>query len=121
MDNESHAEIESGTDVGQMSWRGGFGRIWGSIAVSLFGTQVSMLALPLTALVALDASPSQVALLGAAGTAPFLLFGLPAGAWVDRWSRRGLMVTTDVARGLLLASIPLAWLCGFLSLGQLYL
>ena len=119
MDAEIDTGIESGTDVGRVSWRGGFGRIWGSIAVSLFGTQVSMLALPLTALVALDASPSRVALLGAAGTAPFLLFGLPAGAWVDRWSRRGLMVTTDVLRGVLLASVPLAWVCGFLSLGQL--
>jgi MFS family permease len=103
-----------------LRWRGGFGRIWGSIAVSLMGTQVSLLALPLTALAALDASPRQVALLAAAGTAPFLLFGLPAGAWVDRWSRRTLMVTTDVLRGLLLASVPVAWLLGILTAGQLY-
>jgi MFS family permease len=61
-----------------------------------------------------------VALLAAAGTAPFLLFGLPAGAWVDRWSRRGVMVTTDVVRGLLLGSVPLAWALGILSLAQLY-
>ncbi len=101
-------------------WRGGFGRIWGSIAVSLMGTQVSLLALPLTALAALGASPSQVALLAAAGTAPFLVFGLPAGAWVDRWSRRSLMVTADVLRGTLLASVPLAWILGILTLGQLY-
>lgn len=108
-------------DTGHLRWRGGFGRIWGSIAVSLMGTQVSLLALPLTALLVLDASPSQVALLAATGKAPFLVFGLPAGAWVDRWSRRGLMVTTDVVRGVLLASVPLGWLLGFLSLGQLYL
>ncbi len=103
-----------------MPWRGGFGRIWGSIAISMMGTQVSLLALPLTALAALDASPSQVALLAAAGTAPFLVLGLPAGAWVDLWSRRALMVTTDVLRGLLLASVPAAWLLGVLCLGQLY-
>ncbi len=114
-------EVESETRVGAMRWRGGFGRLWGSIAVSLMGTQVSLLALPLTALVALEATPSQVALLVAAGTAPFLVLGLPAGAWVDRWSRRGLMVTTDVARGVLLASVPLGWLTGYLSLAQLYL
>src|SRR6476660_6418523 len=102
-------------------WQGGFARLWGSVGVSLLGTQVSLLALPLTALGVLHASAAQVALLAAAGTAPFLVFGLPAGAWVDRWSRRGLMVTTDVARGVLLASVPLAWLCGYLSLGQLYL
>jgi MFS family permease len=106
---------------GGVRWRGGFGRIWGSIAVSLMGTQVSLLALPLTALAALDAAPSQVALLAAAGTAPFLVFGLPAGAWVDRWPRRALMVSTDVLRGLLLASVPVAWAVGVLTLGQLYL
>jgi hypothetical protein len=101
-------------------WRGGFGRVWGSSAVSLLGTQVSLLALPLTALGALHASPGQVALLAAAGTAPFLLFGLPAGAWVDRWSRRTLMVRTDLVRGVLLASVPVAYVLGVLSLTQLY-
>ncbi len=111
---------DAGDAEGALRWRGGFGRIWGSIAVSLMGTQVSLLALPLTALAALDASPSQVALLAAAGTAPFLVFGLPAGAWVDLWSRRALMVTADLVRGVLLASVPLAWLLGVLTLGQLY-
>ena len=105
---------------GRLPWRGGFGRLWGSIAVSLMGTQVSLLALPLTALAVLHASPSEVALLAAAGTAPFLVLGLPAGAWVDRWPRRGLMVGADVLRGLLLASIPLTWALGSLSLAQLY-
>jgi MFS family permease len=103
-----------------LSWRGGFGRVWGSIAVSLMGTQVSLLALPLTALVALDATPTQVALLAAAGTAPFLVIGLPAGVWVDRWPHRTVMVATDVLRGVLLATVPVAWACGVLSLGQLY-
>jgi MFS family permease len=101
-------------------WRGGFGRVWSSSAVSLLGTQVSLLALPLTALGALHASAGQVALLAAAGTAPFLLFGLPAGAWVDRWSRRTLMVRTDLVRGVLLASVPVAYVVGVLSLAQLY-
>ena len=101
---------------GRLPWRGGFGRIWGSIAVSLLGTQVSLLALPLTALVVLHASPSEVALLAAAGTAPFLVLGLPAGAWVDRWPLRRLMVTADVLRGLLLASVPVGWALGVLSL-----
>lgn len=104
----------------RVTWRGGFGRIWGSVAVSLMGTQVSALALPLTALAALDASAGQVALLAAAGTAPFLVLGLPAGAWVDRWPRRTLMVTTDVLRAALLASVPLAWAAGALTLAQLY-
>lgn len=104
----------------RVPWRGGFGRVWGSVAVSLFGTQVSVLALPLTALSVLDATAGQVALLAAAGTAPFLLLGLPAGAWVDRWSHRRVLVTTDVARAALLATVPAAWLLGVLTLTQLY-
>src|SRR6478736_301200 len=101
-------------------WRGGFARLWGSVGVSLLGTQVSLLALPLTALGVLHASAAQVALLAAAGTAPFLVLGLPAGAWVDRWSRRALMVRTDLLRGALLASVPAAYLLGVLTLAQLY-
>jgi len=101
-------------------WQGGFGRLWGSVGVSLLGTQVSMLALPMTALGVLHASAGQVALLAAAGTAPFLLLGLPAGAWVDRFPRRALMVRTDLLRGVLLASVPAAYLFGVLTLVQLY-
>ncbi|MGN6600655.1 MAG: MFS transporter [Actinomycetes bacterium] len=106
---------------GSLRWRGPFGRLWGSVAVSMMGTQVSLLALPLTALAALDATAGQVALLAAAGTAPFLVLGLPAGAWVDRWPRRTVMVIADVARAALLASIPAAWALGVLTLTQLYL
>jgi MFS family permease len=115
-----HVSTDAGQADERLRWRGGFGRIWGSTTASLMGTQVSLLALPLTALAALEASPSQVALLAAAGTAPFLVFGLPAGAWVDLWSRRAVMVTADVLRGVLLASVPVAWILGALSLGQLY-
>jgi MFS family permease len=103
-------------------WRnGGFRRLWGSVGVSLVGTQVSLLALPLTAIGVLHASAGQVALLAAAGTAPFLLLGLPAGAWVDRWARRPLMVRTDLLRALLLVSVPVAYAAGVLTLAQLYL
>ncbi|MEU0602663.1 MFS transporter [Streptomyces sp. NPDC006393] len=98
----------------------GFRALWAASGVSLIGTQVSVLALPLTALVALHASPGQVALLAAAGTAPFLLLGLPAGAWADRWARRRLMVFCDVGRGVLLATLPVAQLAGVLTLLQLY-
>src|SRR6476646_4472495 len=101
-------------------WQGGFARLWGSVGVSLLGTQVSLLALPLTALGVLHASAGQVALLAAAGTAPFLLLGLPAGAWVDRWPRRVLMVRTDLLRVALLSSGPAAYLLGVLTLAQLY-
>ncbi|MFF9409542.1 MFS transporter [Streptomyces anandii] len=98
----------------------GFRALWAASGVSLVGTQVSVLALPLTALVALHASAGQVALLAAAGTAPFLLLGLPAGAWVDRWSRRTLMVWCDAGRAVLLATLPVAQLAGVLTLVHLY-
>ena len=104
----------------QLRWRGGFGRVWGSVAVSMVGTQVSMLALPLTALVVLHASATQVGLIAAAGTAPFLLLGLPAGVWVDRWSRRTLMVVTDLGRAVLATSVPAAYLLDALTLPHLY-
>lgn len=103
-----------------MGRRGGFARLWGSVGVSLLGTQVSLLALPLTALGALHASAGQVALMAATGTAPFLLLGLPAGAWVDRWPRRALMVRADLLRAALLASVPVAYLLRALTLAQLY-
>ncbi|GAA1806955.1 MFS transporter [Planosporangium flavigriseum] len=95
-------------------------RLWGSVGVSLLGTQVTMLALPLTALTVLHASPAQVAALAAAGTAPFLLLGLPAGAIVDRCRPRRLMVVADLARAALLISVPLAFAAGALTLAHLF-
>jgi MFS family permease len=95
-------------------------RLWGSVGVSLIGTQVTMLALPLTALHSLHASAGQVAALAATGTAPFLLLGLPAGAIVDRWRPRRLMVSADLARAALLISVPLAYAADALTLLHLY-
>src|SRR3954471_8524214 len=102
-------------------WRNaGFRRLWSSVGVSLLGTQITVLAMPLAAVAMLDASAGQVALLAAAGTAPFLLLGLPAGAWVDRWPRRTLMVGCDWLRATLLLSVPLAWALGALTLAHLF-
>ena len=61
-----------------------FRRLWIAETISQFGTQVSLLAVPLVAIVLLDATPFQVALLGTIEFLPFILFSLPAGAWVDR-------------------------------------
>jgi len=71
--------------------------------------------------VLLNASAFEVGLLTSVGFLPFLLFGLPAGAWVDRLRRRPILIAADVGRALLLATIPLAWLLGSISLPQLYL
>lgn len=97
-----------------------FRLVFAAAAVSKLGTQVSYLALPLVAVSVLDASSGQVGLLGALSTVAFLLIGLPAGAWLDRARRRAVMVAADVARAVLLGSIPTAWWLGTLTIGQLY-
>jgi len=93
--------------------------LWCGQAASVIGTQMSQLAFPLLALV-LTGSAAQAGFLGAARALPYLLLGLPAGALVDRWDRKRLMIVCDGGRVLLLASIPLALTLGRLSLGQLY-
>ncbi|MFD4658702.1 MFS transporter [Kitasatospora sp. NPDC058444] len=115
------AERESGA-AGEPSIFGNrnFRRLFTANTVSLYGSQVSYLAVPLTAVTVLDASPAQVGLLGVLSTVSFLLVGLPAGVWVDRMPRRPIMFTADFGRALLLGSIPVAWLLGALTLTQLY-
>jgi MFS family permease len=106
--------------AGLISRHGDFRRLWIGNAVSQVGTQVSMLAVPLLAVLTLRASTFQVGALTAAENAAFLLVGLPAGAWVDRLRRRPLLIAGDVLRAALLASVPLAAALGVPSLVQLY-
>ncbi|MFF5211531.1 MFS transporter [Streptosporangium sp. NPDC000396] len=94
--------------------------LFGADTISQIGTQVSLLALPLVAVLALKASAFETGLLVAAETAAFLLVGLPAGVWVDRMRRRRILITADLVRGALLASVPIAWWLGGLTLPQLY-
>ena len=102
-------------------WRhSDFLRLWSAETVSQFGTQVSQLALPLTAVLVLDASAFEVAVLGTVEFLPFMLFTLPAGVWVDRLRRRPILIAGDFARAVLLISIPVAYLAGSLTLDQLY-
>ncbi|MGZ4499287.1 MAG: MFS transporter [Nocardioidaceae bacterium] len=103
------------------TYKTGFTRLWAATGVSLVGSQVSLVAVPLTAVLTLHASAGEVAALTAAGTAPFLLFGLPAGVWLERWSLRRLMVLADLVRALVLASVPLAFACGVLGMPLLFL
>lgn len=97
-----------------------FLKLWVGQTISRFGSQVSELALPLTAVLVLQATPSEMGVLAAAERAPFLLIGLFAGVWVDRVRRRPVLVAGDFGRGLLLLSIPLAALLGALRMEQLY-
>jgi MFS family permease len=99
-----------------------FRRFWLGETVSLVGDQITLIALPLVAVLELDASASQMGLLTAAALVPNLLFSLHAGAWIDRrGKRRQTMIATALGRSALLASIPLAYVLGVLSLAQLYI
>jgi MFS family permease len=95
-------------------------RLWTSILISSFGGQVTMLALPLTAAVLLHASPTQMGLLTAMEIAPFVLFSLPSGVWLDRVRKLPVYVIGETALALVVASVPLAWWMGWLSIGWLY-
>jgi MFS family permease len=88
--------------------------------VSELGSQISLLALPLSALFALHARAYEVALLAAAATLPNLALGIPAGVWIDRIRRRPVMIAADVGRATLLLSIPPAYGLGILTLPHLY-
>jgi MFS family permease len=97
-----------------------FRHLWAAETVSQVGTQVTLLALPVVAVTVLDATPLEMGVLTALETAAFLLIGLPAGAWVDRWRRRRVLVTADLVRAVVLATLPLAYLLDVLTLGQLF-
>jgi MFS family permease len=98
-----------------------FARLWTAATVSLFGTQVSQIAIPFIAAVLLNASPGEVGLLVTVEFLPFLLFTLPAGVWVDRYPRKRILVLGDIGRGLMLISIPVAFALNGLTIWQLYI
>ena len=98
-------------------WRNnGFLRLWGAHTASLLGSQVTLISLPLTALLVLDASPFEVGVLTATGYLPFLLIGLPAGVWARRMPLRRVLLGADLGRALLLLGIPIAFRLDALSL-----
>ena len=98
----------------------GYRRLFTSILVSAVGTQVSMLALPLTAAVLLDATPTQMGLLTACELAPFVLLSLPSGVWLDRVRKLPVYVVGELLLALILASVPLAAWLGWLAMPWLY-
>src|SRR5436309_15836906 len=102
-------------------WRNGqFMKLWAGQTVSQLGTQVTLLAMPLVAILLLHATAFEVGALTAVEFAPFILIGLPAGVWVDRMRRRPIMIAADVGRALTLGSVPIAQAMGRLTLPQLY-
>ena len=102
-------------------WRhGDFLKLWSAETVSQFGTQIGQLALPLVAILELDASPFAVAALGTIQFLPFILFTLPAGVWVDRLPRRPILIVGDLGRFVLLATVPIAYVADALTMWQLF-
>src|SRR5579884_1092146 len=98
-----------------------FVKLWLGQTISNFGSGITGIALPLTAVLVLGATPVQMGILGALNGVAVLSISLPGGVWVDRIRRRPLLIATDLGRTVLLTSIPLAALFGWLCIEQLYI
>lgn len=110
-----------GTFVPPLLREGQFRSFWIGQTISLFGDQISILALPILAVLVLHADATTMGLLTAVGLVPHLLFSLPAGVWLDRvHRRRRLMILADVARAAAIATIPIAFVLGFRSIELLF-
>ena len=98
-----------------------FVRVWSAATISIFGSLITRMALPFVAILVLDAGAFEVALVRSIDLLAALLFGLIVGAWVDRLRRRPVMVWADLGRAVLLVTIPIAAVGGWLTLAQLLL
>ncbi len=102
-------------------WRhADFLKLWTAATISGLGDEISGLAIPFVAIVTLGATPFEIGLLGTLQFLPFILFTLPAGVWVDRLRRRPILIAGDIGRALALASIPVAFVAGVLTIWQVY-
>lgn len=99
---------------------GDFRRYWSSAIINGFGSYVSALAIPLCAVLLLKASPAQMGMMGAAAALPFALLGLPAGVFLDRNRKLPILLASKAVQAMSLASIPLAWWLGLLTVQWLY-
>lgn len=113
--------IEAPPDTPPLLRQPEFLKFWAAQSISQLGDQITYLALPLVAVLTLDASAAQMGLLTAAELMPHLLFSLAAGVWIERRAnRRRLMIVADIVRAGLLVSVPLAAAFGVLAFPQLY-
>ncbi|HEX3861947.1 MAG TPA: MFS transporter [Stellaceae bacterium] len=101
--------------IGVLRTNAAFRRYWMGQTVSIFGDQISRIGIPLIAVASLQAGATQMGVLSSAGQASLLIFGLLAGAWVDRVRRRRLLIGCDLARAVVIATIPGAAALGELS------
>ncbi len=121
--SQSGAPVEEATPArhGRSLWHDkNFLTLWGGQALSQFGSQIAELALPVLAVLVLQATEAQVGYLNAAAMAAFLVVGLPAGAWIDRLRKRHVMIWADAVRALALAAVPVLHLLGMLEMWHLY-
>lgn len=96
-----------------------FVRVWTAASISIFGSLITRIALPLIAILTLGAGPIEVAILRSVDLGAALLVGLAAGAWVDRLRRRPVLIWADLGRAALLFTLPISFAVGTLSLWQL--
>ncbi|MEK2495352.1 MFS transporter [Kitasatospora purpeofusca] len=115
VDSEPAPTVATARPVGVWRQRN-FRAMWSAHTVSQFGTQITFFVVPVLALTTLSASTGQLGLISALETLPFLLFGLPAGALLDRWDRRRVMVVADIGRAAAIALLPIGHLTGLLSI-----
>jgi MFS family permease len=97
-----------------------FTTFWTGQTMSQLGAQLGQLAFPVLAVAMLQATEFEVGVLNAAGLAAFLVVGLPAGAWVDRWLKRRTMIAANIVRTAAMAAVPLLWWGGLLEVWHLY-
>ena len=113
-------EVRMRLSLGGLWRRSDFLRLWVSGTASAFGAQIRFLALPLTAILVLDATPLQLGILATVGSAPALILGLGVGVWVDRRRKRPVMVTSALVRAVLILAIPVAAALQVLRIEHLY-
>ncbi|WP_374311770.1 MFS transporter [Microbacterium sp.] len=114
------ADTAAGPDRPGSLWRDrNFLTMWGGQTLSQFGAQITELAIPVLAVLLLNASEFQVGVLNAANVAAFLLVGLPAGAWIDRMRKRHVMIAADLVRAAALALVPVLWMLDVLEIWHL--
>jgi len=98
-----------------------FVKFWLGQSVSMFGNQFTLLALPIAAAVTLHATAVEMGVLGAMRFAPGIVFGLPAGVWLDRTRRQPILVASQAVSAAALATIPAAAFLHLLAIDQLYI
>lgn len=109
------------TAPARLGTNGNFRLLWFGEAISVLGSMTTTVILPLLAVLAFDASAQWMGLLTACAWLPWLLLGLPAGAWIDRGDNRRIMIIADLLGGAVLVSVPVAWALGLLTLPHLLL